>query len=74
MERKAAYYHKSMAAVGFCGEFLFWSLSHAGVYSILAAPLSDIAAWWGLLTSIYILAAVEHIVDWDELLKVYFKI
>lgn len=72
--------HKSLsiyccfvAAVGFCGEFLFWAISHMGIYYILTAPLSDIAAWWGLITSVYILAAVEHIIDWDKLLKVYFQ-
>lgn len=62
-----------VAAVGFCGEFLFWAISHMGIYYILAAPLSDMAAWWGLITSVYILATVEHIIDWDKLLKVYFQ-
>ena len=66
-------YCSCVAAFGFCGEFFFWTLSHMGIYYILAAPLSDIAAWWGLITSIYILAAVEHTVDWYGLLKVYFQ-
>ena len=62
-----------VAAVGFSGEFLFWTLSHMNIYYILTIPLSDLAAWWGLITSIYVLAAVEHIMDWDKLLKVYFQ-
>ena len=44
-----------------------------GMDYILTIPLSDLAAWWGLITSIYVLAAVEHAVDWDKLLKVYFQ-